>query len=154
MRKVLALTAAIVAFGAAPAAAQAPMTFFVTSSAGPDASGPTGIKAADEYCQLLGYGAGYSDFDWRAFLDAPAVDGQEAVPAAKRVGDGPWHNQEGALIAESAEQLAGAGHLLGPQTALDERGFKPYTRAGAPDPAEVLASGKPDATGRYFCFAR
>jgi hypothetical protein len=154
MWKVMLLVFGLVVVGFQPAVAQEPMKFFVASAAGPDASGPDGIRAADEYCAILGYGAGYSDYDWRAFLDAPATDDQPAVAAETRIGTGPWFNYEGILVARTAEELTNGTHGINRRTALNEKGFTPYSRADSPDPAEVLKSKKPDTNGIYFCFAR
>jgi hypothetical protein len=156
MTKVLPLLAVLLAFGLQPAAAQNPMKFFVPSQAGPDATGPDGIEDADEFCGDLGYAAGYGDFEWRAFLDVPAAAGKPAQKATERVGEGPWYNFEGVFIAENPQKLAGVAgedHNLNRQTALDEKGFQPYSRADSPSPADVLKSGKPDPNGIYFCFA-
>jgi hypothetical protein len=153
MRKVFLLLALSLVFGAQPATAQEPMKFFVTSAAGPDATGPRGIRAADQHCELLGYNAGYGEFQWRAFLDAPATEGRAAEKAIDRIGSGPWHNLHGVLIARSPADLAGQDHNVNPQTAVDEKGGTAYAREGAPVPADVLKTGKPDASGLYFCFA-
>jgi hypothetical protein len=153
MRKVVFLLAVAVVVGFQPAEAQSPMKFFVTSAVGPDVAGPRGIRGADQHCELLGYTAGFGEFQWRAFLDVPAANGQAGEKAVERIGEGPWHNAEGVLVARTPQDLIGGDHNIVRQTALDDKGFTPYLRDGAPAPAEVIASGKPDANGLYFCFA-
>lgn len=153
MRKVLLLLAVMLVWGTDSAVAQTPMKFFVTSTVGPDATGSRGIRAPDEHCELLGYGAGYGDFQWRAFLDAPAAGDTPAVKAIDRIGNGPWHNYEGALIAESRDALSSGAHNLDRQTAIDELGSRVYASQNSPSPADLIKSGAPDPDGRYFCFA-
>jgi hypothetical protein len=153
MRKVLLLSAIVLAFGAEPASAQAPMKFFVTGTKGPDASGERGIQAADDHCAQLGYGAGYGDFVWRAFLTTGA--GQNTRDNVReRIGEGPWYNFEGVPVASNVDELLSGNNYLNRQTALNQQGFAVYARQGSPEPREVLASGKPDANGLYFCFAQ
>ena len=153
MRKILLLLGMLFAFGSESAVAQAPMKFFVTGGKGPDVAGPRGIRGADDHCATLGYNAGFGDAQWRAFLDAPAAEGQPAVRAKDRIGAGPWHNFYGVLIAENVEQLLSGGSNLNVQTALNERGEPVYSAGSSPAPAEILATAKPDANGLYFCFA-
>ena len=154
MRKILLLLGFgfVVTLGAEPAAAQTPVKFFVTSGKGPDLTSPRGIRAADDHCGTLGYNAGFGEVQWRAYLDVPATDGQPAVRAKDRIGNGPWHNYYGVVIAENVEQLTAGGNL-NVQTALNERGEQVYREGSGPSPAEILASGKPDPNGMYFCFA-
>jgi hypothetical protein len=154
MKKVCFMVAAAVAFGFQPAEAQSPMKFFVPSSAGPDASGPRGIAGADEHCQLRGYSAGFGDFEWRAYLDAPATDSRPAQKASERIGPGPWYNIEGAWIASNPGELTGGGHGLTRQTAASELGGYPFSNASTTAPEELLLTGAPDARGFYLCFAR
>ncbi len=153
MKKVLFMLALALAFGSQPAAAQSPMKFFVPGRAGPDATGPRGIEAADEHCQLAGYGAGYGDYQWRAFLNVPASNGNPAVKAVDRIGSGPWHNLEGALIASDVAELTSGGHRLNRQTAMNELGFTPFSNQSTVAPEELLKTGAPDDRGFYYCFA-
>ncbi len=153
MRKVLFMVALALPFGIQPAVAQNPMKFFVPGMAGPPATGSRGIEAADEHCQIAGYGAGYGDYQWRAFLDAPAAGGSPAVKAIDRIGSGPWHNLEGTFIAGSPADLASGNHNLNRQTAMNELGFLPFSNQSTTAPEELLKAGAPDARGFYFCFA-
>lgn len=153
MRKVLFLVALALAFGFEPAAAQNPMKFFVPGTAGPPATGARGIEAADEHCQTGGYGAGYGDYQWRAFLDVPAASGRPAVKAVDRIGSGPWYNIEGTYIAGSPADLASGNHNLNRQTAMDPLGFRPFSNQSTAAPEELLKTGAPDARGFYLCFA-
>lgn len=152
MRKVLVPLAVMLGLGFQPAEAQTPMKFFVPNAAGPEFPAE-GIEEADDYCSDLGYGAGYGDFEWRAYLDVPAKDGSIAQKASDRVGEGPWFNFEGILIAEDVAELISDDHNLNRRTALDQRGFPAYGGEETPSPADILKSGKPDPKGIFFCFA-
>lgn len=151
MRKAFVLLAGMAIAGSQPAAAQ--MTFFVSSEAPPPVAGKSGVDAADEQCEYLGYSAGLGDFEWRAYMDVPARNGQPAISAADRIGDGPWYNFGGALVADTPDDLKAGRHNITRQTAMDERGFTPYSGSSAPSPAELVRSAQPDSQGRFFCFA-
>ena len=102
-----------------PALAQNPMTFFVTS-AGSGAGADLGsLDGADALCQSLAAGAGAGDRTWRAYL---STQGPNAVNARDRIGSGPWHNAQGALIGNNVEELHGMGHRFTVMTVIDERG--------------------------------
>ncbi len=153
MRKALFMVVVAMVFGFRPAEAQTAMTFFVPSSAGPPLSGPRGIAAADEHCQLQGYAAGFGDLEWRAYLNVPASGDRPAQKASERIGDGPWYNLEGAWIASNVGELTEGGHGLNRQTAVTEHGGYPFSNASTTAPEELLKTGEPDARGLYLCFA-
>jgi len=153
--RVILFLAVLMVFAYEPATAQSsPMKFFVTSSVGPDPTGPRGIRGADEHCAQLGYSAGFGDFEWRAYLNAPAAAGQPAVRAKDRIGTGPWFNFHGTLIAQTVADLVGTTNNLGRETTLNERGDPAYGAANAPDPRALIATPGLDPNGRYLCFAR
>jgi len=74
------------------------MTFFVTST-GDDGGNFGGLEGADAFCDTLATAAGAGDRTWRALLSTDDVD------ARTRIGDGPWHNADGALVAASLTAL-------------------------------------------------
>ena len=103
--------------GAAPA-----MTFFVTSvglGAGADLGG---LDGADRHCQSLATKAGAGSRTWRAYLSAQGGDGARTVNARERIGQGPWHNASGVMIARDLDDLHGPGNNIASATALSERG--------------------------------
>jgi hypothetical protein len=66
---------------------------------------PTGIEGADKICQTIAEGEGFTDRTWRAFLSAiQGPDGQQ-VDAIARVGEGPWYDRSGRLIAANKAGL-------------------------------------------------
>src|SRR5690606_24868537 len=69
--------------------------------------------------------AGAGDKTWRAYLSTSEEDARD------RIGDGPWYNAEGEMIAENVEQLHGENNLDG-ETALNEMGEAPNYLVGDP----------------------
>ena len=80
---------------------QADMTFFVTS-AGPGKGGDLGgLAGADAHCQSLAQAVGAGNKTWRAYLSTNARGGANPVQARDRIGNGPWKNAKGVVIATS-----------------------------------------------------
>lgn len=100
-------------------------SFFVTSK-NPGSGGDLGgLAGADAHCQSLAEAAGMGDKTWHAYLSTSAVDARD------RIGDGPWYNVRGVLIAEDLAQLHGDNNLNA-ETALTETGGTPNYLAGDP----------------------
>ena len=106
-----------------------PMTFFVTSEPIGDGGNLGGLEGADAHCQVLATAVGAGDFIWRAYLSTQARPGEPAVNARDRIGEGPWHNFNGVMIASSLAHLHGdtlelarMGNNLHKQTGLTEKG--------------------------------
>jgi hypothetical protein len=104
-------------------AQQAPnMTFFVTS-VGPGKGGDLGsLAGADAYCQSLAATAGAGGKIWRAYLSTNAGAQGGAVNARDRIGNGPWQNFKGDVIATSVDDLHSANNKITRETALTEKG--------------------------------
>ena len=102
----------------------APMTFFVTSQMNSGDLG--GLAGADAICQKLATAVGAGDHTWRAYLSIQGTPRQPAVNARDRIGDGPWHNAKGVMIAASVADLHGDiqrdSNLIYRETALTEKG--------------------------------
>src|SRR5215510_1202545 len=81
------------------------MTFFITSTSGPDGANFGGIEGADKHCQDLAAKAGAGGKTWRAYLSTQAEAGKPAINARDRIGKGPWVNTEGQEVAASVEEL-------------------------------------------------
>jgi len=131
-RKLLAATIAILSIGSY-AIAQKPaanMGFFVTS-ANPKGGNLGGLAGADAVCQSLAQAAGASGKTWHAYLSTSTVD------AKSRIGNGPWYNFKGELIAQNVADLHTADkNKISAATALTEKGTAPNYLAGNP-PAAV-----------------
>lgn len=103
---------------------ETPMTFFVTSQSNSGDLG--GLAGADAICQKLATAVGASDHTWRAYLSTHGTTRQAAVNARDRIGNGPWHNAKGVMIAASLADLHGDiqrdSNLIYRETALTEKG--------------------------------
>jgi len=127
---------------AQPAAPDPGMGFFVTS-AGPGRGGDLGgLAGADAHCQALARAAGAGNRTWHAYL---STQGQGAANARDRIGNGPWRNAKGEVIARSVAELHGENALT-KQTALTERGQVVNGRGDTPNMHDVLTGSQPDGT--------
>ena len=126
-----------------PALAQNPMTFFVTSAGSGAGADLGGLDGADALCQSLAAGAGAGDRTWLAYL---STQGPNAVNARDRIGSGPWHNAQGALIGDNVEELHGMGHRFTVMTVIDERGRRIPGSGYVPNRHDVLTGSQSDGT--------
>lgn len=94
------------------------MSFFVTSEK--SATGNLGgIAMADAKCKRLAEAAGVTGKTWKAYLSTSTEN------ARTRIGQGPWHNFKGQMIAANIMQLHEEGGMknnLTQQTALTDKG--------------------------------
>jgi hypothetical protein len=104
---------------------QQPMSFFITS-APPGTGNLGGLAGADKICQDLAAAAGAGNRTWHAYLSQEARPNAPAVNARGRIGQGPWFNAKGQLIANSVADLHGDNQrdrsTLKQSTALTEKG--------------------------------
>jgi hypothetical protein len=91
-----------------------PFSFFVTSleimqelSGSQDGFGGNlgGLSGADDICQQAADRVGFGAKTWRAFLSATDDGSGNPVHAIDRIGDGPWYDRNGRLIAENRAGL-------------------------------------------------
>jgi len=140
-----ATSLALLAVSSAPAQA-ADTTFFVTSS-GPGKGGDLGgIEGADRHCQALAQAAGAGAKTFHAYLSTQAADGKPAVNARDRIGNGPWQNSKGVVIAKDVAELHGANNNLTKQTALTEKGEVNNGRGDTPNRHDILTGSQADGT--------
>src|SRR6185503_17469827 len=92
--------------------AKSVMTFFVTSNGSGKGGDLGGLAGADAHCTALAKAEGAGDHTWRAYLSTSAAAGQPAVNVRDRIGNGPWYNSGGDLIATTLEQLHGPDSKL------------------------------------------
>jgi hypothetical protein len=122
-------------------AQQNDMGFFVTS--GVDRSGDTGgLSGADQLCQSLAQAVGVGAKTWHAYL---STQGAGAVNARDRIGQGPWKNAKGVVIANNVAELHGTNNLT-KQTALTEKGAMVAGVGDDPVTHDVLTGSQPDGT--------
>ncbi|HEV7981560.1 MAG TPA: lectin [Xanthobacteraceae bacterium] len=128
-------------------AQQANMSFFVTSIGSGKGADLGGLAGADRHCQQLAQAAGAGAKTWHAYLSTQAANGQPAVNARDRIGNGPWQNAKGAVIAKSVDELHGTNNLS-KQTALSEKGTPTKVRGDTPNEHDALTGSTMD--GRAY----
>jgi hypothetical protein len=129
-----------------------PMSFFVTSTSKGDGANYGGLAGADAHCQMLAAAAGRGGAKWVAYL---STQGPGAVNARDRIGNGPWYNARGQMIAMNNGVLHGdtiedarRGNALGKQLALTEK-MTPVNGVGdMPNQHDILTGSTTD--GRAF----
>src|SRR5256885_15545206 len=121
--------AALVALAAACSSSTSPssaqnsttMGFFVTSATSVTGN-LGGLVGADALCQSLATAVGFGSKTWRAYpsVERDASNGNRATDARSRIGNGPWGNVNGVMIAANPTEL----HAREGEAALflDERG--------------------------------
>ena len=118
------------------------MGFFITSVGPGDGANLGGLEGADRHCQMLATAAGAGNRTWRAYLSTVADGGQGLVNARDRIGDGPWHNAAGALIASNVADLHGDierdRNNIRKGSALDENGEEVNGRGDQPNRHDIL----------------
>ena len=136
--------------GAAPP--PQPMSFFVTSVGKGDGANYGGLAGADAYCQTMAASAGRGGATWHAYM---STQGPGAVNARDRIGNGPWYNATGAMIAMNVGQLHGdtldqarLGNALGKQISLTEKKEKVNGVGDMPNTHDILTGSQPD--GRAY----
>ena len=154
MKRSMGLAAVLLAFGASAASAQdANISFFITSSNPGSGADLGGIEGADAYCETLAEAAGLPDRTWRAYL---STTGGGSVNARDRIGDGPWYNFEGTMIARDVEHLHSNGPNLTKATILTEYGDEVNGRGDQPNQHDILTGSlmsgmASDADGDTTC---
>jgi hypothetical protein len=123
-------------------AQQSTMSFFVTS-VGPGKGGDLGgLEGADQHCQSLAQAVGAGGKTWHAYL---STQGTGAINARDRIGNGPWQNVNGVVIAKDVAELHGANNL-NKQTALTEKGDGVNGVGDKPNRHDVLTGSQADGT--------
>jgi hypothetical protein len=124
------------------------MSFFVTS-VGPGNGGDLGgLEGADAHCQQLAEAVGAGDRTWRAYLSTEAPDGR-GEHARNRIGQGPWYNANGVLIAANLTDLHLYNTTITYETALDENGNRVKGRYDDTNGHDMLTGTMEDGTA-YF----
>jgi len=135
---ILASAALVLACSAGAQAQQAAMSFFVTSTGAGKGADLGGLAGADARCQQLAAAAGAGAKTWHAYLSTQAVGGQPAVNARDRIGNGPWQNAKGVVVAKTVDELHSLTNNLTKQTALTEKGDLVKGRGDTPNEHDAL----------------
>ena len=147
----LAVVSTLVLGACATTPSTGPMSFFITSEGSGKGADLGGIAGADAHCQKLAAAAGASGKTWRAYLSAPGVfpsagnTGTPSTNARDRIGNGPWFNAKGELIARDVNHLHD-GNLISKATGLDERGKVINGRGDNPNQHDILTGSRADGT--------
>jgi hypothetical protein len=135
-----AACAAALAAGCASQPQQSDMSFFLASNEGKGAD-LGGLQGADQRCQSLAGEAGAGGRIWRAYLSANGVNARD------RIGQGPWRNAKGVVVASSLQDLH-ANPNINYETALTHRGEPVNKRGMKPNMHDILTGSQAD--GRAF----
>lgn len=119
------------------------MTFFLTSINPGKGADLGGLAGADSYCQALAKSAGAGEKTWRAYLSTTSSGGNAGLNARDRIGNGPWQNFKGEIIAKNLDELHGSNNI-NKQTALTEKGQVVNGRGDTPNVHDVLTGSGPD----------
>jgi hypothetical protein len=141
-------TAGASATGGKPSGAEAPhkTNFFVTSDTSKTGN-LGGLAGADARCAALATAAGFTQKTWHAYLSVEHGPDGPPVHARDRIGNGPWYNAKGVVVA--ADLAALHSRVGDAEVFLDERGNKiPGQWQGSPPPVEhdILTGSNADGT--------
>jgi len=107
-----------------------------------------GLEGADKHCQALAEAADAGGKTWRAYLSTQAKDGEAAVNARDRIGEGPWHNAKGVLIGADLDSLHYDNSNINYAGALNEYGntINSGAMGNAPNQHDILTGSNMDGT--------
>jgi hypothetical protein len=140
------LLLATTAFAQQQQAPRQPMSFFVTSVGSGDGGNLGGLAGADAHCQTLAAAVGRGASTWHAYLSQAAAGPLPQVNARDRIGDGPWFNAAGTVIAWNVEDLHEDRNNIRKPTALNEKGEQVNGVGDQPNQHDMLTGS--DSTGR------
>lgn len=119
--------------------------FFITSAGPGNGADLGGLTGADAHCQRLAASTAAAEREWRAYLSTNANGPGAAVNARDRIGNGPWYNVAGVLIATDIPQLHADNHLT-KETGLTEQGDPVNGRGDSPNRHDILTGSSLDGT--------
>jgi len=125
-----------------------PMSFFVTSQTSVTGN-LGGLAGADATCNRLATAVGQGNRFWFAYLsvERDAANGNQPTNAKDRIGNGPWHNANGVLVANNVAELhARTGDA---SVFIDERGRRingQWTGSPSPVQHDILTGSNADGT--------
>src|SRR6476619_2287899 len=91
----------------AEAAKADPATSFFVSSTGSKTANLGGLRGADKICQNLASTVGLGKKTWHAYLSVEhdLDNGNKPTDARSRIGNGPWVNVKGVVVAKNLDEL-------------------------------------------------
>ncbi len=142
MRTLIPILVLMLVLPAQVAGAQsAQMNFFLTSAGSGDGANLGGLQGADQICQDRAYAVGAGDLIWRAYLSTTGESGENA---RDRIGDGPWYNHAGTMVARDVDDLHSENNLLGKENSLTERGEQVNGRGDSPNMHDIITGSTMD----------
>jgi hypothetical protein len=124
------------------------MSFFVTSAGSGKGGDLGGLAGADAHCQALAQAAGAGNKTWHAYLSSSTnPNNGQATNARDRIGNGPWQNAKGVVIAKDVNDLHTNPNIK-KETLLDEKGNPIKVRGDTPNMHDMLTGS--DMHGRAF----
>jgi hypothetical protein len=124
------------------------MSFFVTSVGSGKGGDLGGLTGADAHCQALAQAAGAGNKTWHAYLSSTTnPNNGQATNARDRIGNGPWQNAKGVVIAKDVNDLH-TNPNINKDTLLDEKGNRIKVRGDDPNMHDMLTGS--DMQGRAF----
>ncbi|MDH7942567.1 hypothetical protein QGM61_01930 [Pseudohongiella sp. SYSU M77423] len=146
MKRIAPLLAAIALTGISTTALPQDnsLSFFITSVGSGDGANLGGLEGADAHCAVLAEEAGVTGKTWRAYLSAHAANGNPAVNARDRIGDGPWYNANGVQVAASVDDLHSENNRLSKENSVDENGNVVNGRGDTPNRHDILTGSTED----------
>jgi hypothetical protein len=145
----VALSLAIAVLWLQPALSEKPpenFSFFVTSRGLGQGGDLGGLAGADAHCTKLAAGVGAGAGAWRAYLSVAASGAVAAVNARDRIGNGPWFNVKGVLVARDLADLHGLAPALTKETSLTEKGEIVSGIGDDPVDHDILTGSQADGT--------
>ena len=122
-----------------------PTTFFITSANPGQGGNLGGLAGADALCERLASAAGVGGRNWHAYLSTQATGGAAAVNARDRIGNGPWTNAKGVVIAKDLAELHGKNNIS-KETALTESGAVVPATGDPVNKHDIMTGSQPDGT--------
>lgn len=130
----LAIVGALIIAGSAQAQ-DTSLSFFITSKGSGNGANLGGLTGADMICKSLAATVGQGAKDWKAYL---STIGEGGVNARDRIGDGPWYNAKGVMVAKNVADLHSDNNKLSKENSLTENGMVVNGRGDKPNMHDIL----------------
>ncbi|MGK3984807.1 hypothetical protein WME99_17305 [Sorangium sp. So ce136] len=113
-------------------------------------TGPgAGLRGADKICAAIAERSlpGAGGKTWRAFLSAVAGEDGNQVNAIDRIGEGPWYDRLGRLVANNKEELLNDRPVAADEAIIDDLPNEDGVPNHQPDPSQPEVDNHDTLTG-------
>ena len=124
------------------------LSFFVASRPIGKGGDLGGLVGADSHCQRLAAAVGAGNKTWRAYLSITQTRNTNAVNARDRIGNGPWQNAKGTIVAQDINDLHSHNNGINAENSLTETGSRVAGFGFTPSWHDALTGSNPE--GRAF----